>query len=84
MNPNMNNNININNINNNININHANLAEIISQQPKLNPKKISSITKKPKINNINNVIQTQQQIRQITYHPQKKIIIPQILIILIV
>ena len=61
MNPNMNNNININNINNNININHANLAEIISQQPKLNPKKISSITKKPKINNINNVIKNSKK-----------------------
>ena len=59
MNPNMNNNININNINNNININHANLAEIISQQPKLNPKKISNISninKKTKINNVNNII----------------------------
>ena len=45
MNPNMNNNININNINNNININHANLSEIISQQNKLN--------KKLKLNNNN-------------------------------
>ena len=53
MNPNMNNNININNINNNININHANLAEIISQQQKLNPKKNTNKTK-PRINQINN------------------------------
>ena len=53
MNPNMNNNININNINNNININHANLAEIISQQHKLNPKKNINNTK-PRINQINN------------------------------
>ena len=53
MNPNMNNNININNINNNININHANLAEIISQQQKINPKKINN-NKTPKINQISN------------------------------
>ena len=52
MNPNMNNNININNINNNININHANLADIITQQQKLNQKKINN-NKKPKINNNN-------------------------------
>ena len=52
MNPSMNNNININNINNNININHANLADIISQQHKLNQKKIIN-NKKPKVNNNN-------------------------------
>ena len=119
MNPNMNNNININNINNNININHANLADIISQQPKLNPKKISNISninKKTKINNVNNIIKNTKKnsehylnlnnninsllnnnyntntatttnttaIKQIMSHPQKKIIIQQILIILIV
>ena len=53
MNPNMNNNININNINNNININQANLADIISQQQKINPKK-NTLNKKPKMTLINN------------------------------
>ena len=59
MNPNMNNNININNINNNININHANLADIIThqeqqqQQQKINSKK-NSLNKKPKMSPINN------------------------------
>ena len=53
MNPNMNNNININNINNNININQTNLADIISQQQKLNQKK-NSINKKPKMTLNNN------------------------------
>ena len=61
MNPNMNNNININNINNNININHANLAEIISQQQKLNPKKIITNNKKPIINHINNNIKNSKK-----------------------
>ena len=61
MNPNMNNNININNINNNININHANLAEIISQQQsKLNPKK-NIINKKPKLNQNNNNIKNSKK-----------------------
>jgi len=61
MNPNMNNNININNINNNININHANLAEIISQQHKLNPKKIITNNKKTKMNHINNNIKNSKK-----------------------